>query len=196
VPRCKMADVKFKILPALSDLISGKVQVSHIKNVEIEDLLGREPARLDDKAISAYLKGMRVLVTGAGGSIGSELCRQVARYELYEIILLDSVERPLYHIEHELANVWPDLSLAPVLADVRRHDRIEWVFSEFKPEVVFHAVAFKHVPMMEFNPTEAVTNLSGFEPYEEMDIIFTGNIPWEVICLLSSGVLVRIFFNS
>lgn len=158
VRRCKMAGVKFKILPGLSDLISGKVQVSHIKNVEIEDLLGREPARLDDKAISTYLKGMRVLVTGAGGSIGSELCRQVARYEPQEIILLDSAETPLYHIEHELANVWPDLSLVPVLADVRRHDRIEWVFNEFKPEVVFHAAAFKHVPMMEFNPTEAVTN--------------------------------------
>ena len=158
VRRCKMAGVKFKILPGLSDLISGKVQVSHIKNVEIEDLLGREPARLDDKAIGTYLKGMRVLVTGAGGSIGSELCRQVARYGPHEIILLDSAETPLYHIEHELANAWPDLSLAPVLADVRRHDRIEWVFNEFKPEVVFHAAAYKHVPMVEFNPTEAVTN--------------------------------------
>lgn len=158
VRRCKMAGVEFSILPGLSDLISGKVEVSRIKSVEIEDLLGREPARLDDEAIGAYLKGMKVLVSGAGGSIGSELCRQIARYEPRKIILLDSAETPLYHIEHELASTWPDLTLVPMLADIRRQDRLEWIFEEFRPEVVFHAAAYKHVPMIEFNPLEAVTN--------------------------------------
>lgn len=158
VRRCKMAGVTFKMLPGLSDLITGKVEVSRIKNVEIEDLLGREPARLDDEAIGSYLKGKRVVVTGAGGSIGSELCRQIARYGPGKIILLDSAETPLYHIEHELASAWPDLRLVPIMADVRRLDRMEWVFREFRPEVVFHAAAYKHVPMMEFNPLEAVTN--------------------------------------
>ncbi|MDA8430832.1 MAG: nucleoside-diphosphate sugar epimerase/dehydratase [Geobacteraceae bacterium] len=161
IRRCIMANVQFKILPGLSDLISGKVEVSHIKNVEIDDLLGREPARLDDKAISGYLAGKRVLVTGAGGSIGSEICRQVARYAPHKIVLLDSAETPLFHIERELSAACPDLMLVPVLADVRDRERLECLFEEFMPEVVFHAAAYKHVPMMEYNPIEAVSNNIG-----------------------------------
>jgi FlaA1/EpsC-like NDP-sugar epimerase len=161
IRRCKMADVRFKILPGLSDLISGKVEVSHIKDVEIDDLLGREPAVLDDKAISGYLAGKRVLVTGAGGSIGSEICRQVARYSPRKIVLLDSAETPLFHIERELAARHPELMLVPLIADVRDRERVESLFDEFMPEVVFHAAAYKHVPMMEYNPIEAVSNNIG-----------------------------------
>ena len=158
IRRCKMANVRFKILPGLSDLISGKVEVSHIKDVEIDDLLGREPARLDDQAISGYLAGKRVLVTGAGGSIGSEICRQVARYAPSKIVMLDSAETPLFHIERELSAGFPELMLVPVMADIRNLGRLECLFDEFMPEVVFHAAAYKHVPMMEYNPVEAVTN--------------------------------------
>jgi FlaA1/EpsC-like NDP-sugar epimerase len=161
IRRCKMANVQFKILPGLSDLITGKVEVSHIKDVEIDDLLGREPVQLDDNAISGYLAGKRVLVTGAGGSIGSEICRQVAQYAPYKIVLLDSAETPLFHIERELATRYPELMLVPVLADVRDRERLECLFEEFMPEVVFHAAAYKHVPMMEYNPIEAVSNNIG-----------------------------------
>lgn len=161
ISRCKKANVRFKILPGLSDIISGKVEVSHIKDVEIDDLLGREPAVLDDKAISGYLAGKRVLVTGAGGSIGSEICRQVARFAPRKIVMLDSAETPLFHIERELAAGFPELMLVPVMGDVRNRDRLECLFDEFMPEVVFHAAAYKHVPMMEYNPIEAVTNNIG-----------------------------------
>ena len=161
IRRCEKANVRFKILPGISDLISGKVEVSQIKDVEIDDLLGREQASLDDKAISRYLEGKRILVTGAGGSIGSEICRQVARYAPHKIILLDSAETSLFHIERELSKMYPGLMLVPVIADVRNRDRLECLFDEFAPEVVFHAAAYKHVPMMEYNPIEAVTNNIG-----------------------------------
>ncbi len=157
-PLQEMADLRFKILPGISDLISGKVEVSQIKDVEIDDLLGREPAQLDDRAISSYLAGKRVLVTGAGGSIGSEICRQVARFAPRKIVLLDSAETPLFHIERELADCFPELMIVPVMCDVRNRGRLESLFDEFMPEVVFHAAAYKHVPMMEYNPIEAVTN--------------------------------------
>ncbi len=161
IRRCKMANVRFKILPGIADIITGKVEVSQIKDVEIDDLLGREPTRLDDEAISAYLAGKRVLVTGAGGSIGSEICRQVARYAPRKIVMLDAAETPLFHIERELSTGYPELMLVPVMADVRNRERLECIFEEFMPEVVFHAAAYKHVPMMEYNPIEAVTNNIG-----------------------------------
>jgi FlaA1/EpsC-like NDP-sugar epimerase len=161
IGRCTTANVRFKILPGLSDIISGKVEVSQIKDVEIDDLLGRESAQLDDKAISGYLAGKRVLVTGAGGSIGSEICRQVARYLPKKIVMMDSAETPLFHIERELTARYPELMLVPVIADVRNSERLECLFGEFMPEVVFHAAAYKHVPMMEYNPIEAVTNNIG-----------------------------------
>jgi len=161
IGRCKMADVRFKILPGLSEIISGKVEISQVKDVEIDDLLGREQARLDDKAISGYLAGKRVLVTGAGGSIGSEICRQVARFAPGKLLILDAAETPLFHIERELVACFPELMLVPVIADVRNRERLECLFEEFMPEVVFHAAAYKHVPMMEYNPIEAVTNNIG-----------------------------------
>jgi len=161
IRRCENANVRFKILPGISDLISGKVEVSQIKDVEIDDLLGREPVKLDERSISRYLEGKRVLVTGAGGSIGSEICRQVAKFAPRKIILLDSAETPLFHIERELVGTHPNLMLVPVIADIRNRERLECLFDEFAPEVVFHAAAYKHVPMMEYNPVEAVTNNIG-----------------------------------
>ena len=158
---CKKAGVKFKTLPGLTELINGDVTVSHIKDVEIEDLLGRDPVKLDEAAIHGYLRGKRVLVTGAGGSIGSEICRQIARFGPGKIIILDSAETPLFFIEKELAAAWPQLPLIPVLCDIRNGEKVDRVFGQFLPEVVFHAAAYKHVPMMELNPVEAVSNNIG-----------------------------------
>ncbi|MDH4099970.1 MAG: polysaccharide biosynthesis protein [Nitrospirota bacterium] len=158
VDRCKEAKISFKTVPTLGDLIDGKVSVSQIKDVEIEDLLGREPVVLNEIAIGAYLADKKVLVTGAGGSIGSEICRQVARFKPGKIVLVDNAETPLYNIEKDLRNTFPDLLLTPVIADIRDEARIEKIFKKFTPEVIFHAAAYKHVPMMEYNPVEAVSN--------------------------------------
>lgn len=161
VDLCRNANVTFRTLPSIGDMIDGKVTVSQLKKVEIEDLLGRDPVRLDEQAISSYLTGKKVLVSGAGGSIGSEICRQVARFRPAKLVLLEAGETPLYEIEKELCIAFPDLRIVPVIADVRNRDRIEAVFDEFGPDVVFHAAAYKHVPMMEYNPCEAITNNCG-----------------------------------
>jgi FlaA1/EpsC-like NDP-sugar epimerase len=158
VKSCEHCKVRFKTLPAISDIIEGKISVSQIKDVDICDLLGRDPIELDQVAIRNYLEGKRVLVTGAAGSIGSEICRQVARFSPAKLVLLDSAETPLYQIEKELSEACPDMRLAPVLADIRQAGRLDYVFETFLPEVVFHAAAYKHVPMIEYNPVEAVTN--------------------------------------
>ncbi len=155
---CEKAKVIVKIVPGMSDIIDGKFSVSQIKNVAIDDLLGREPVVLDEQGISSYLTGKRVLVTGAAGSIGSEICRQVAKFNPAKIILFDNAETPLFYVEKELIARFPNVPIIPVVADVRNRTRIEMVFDEFMPEVVFHAAAYKHVPMMEYNPVEAVTN--------------------------------------
>ena len=155
---CRNANVKFKTLPSIGELIDGTLTISQIKNVEIEDLLGREPVLLDRALIGSYLTGKRVLVTGAGGSIGSEICRQVARFAPAKLVLLDQAETPLYEIEKELIACFPEVRIMPLIADVRDRDKIMLAFEEFAPEVVFHAAAYKHVPMMEYNPTQAVLN--------------------------------------
>ena len=156
VNRCQEAGVKVKIIPGLSEIISGNVMVTHIRDVAIEDLLGRMSVSLDDASIRKYLNGMRVLVSGAAGSIGSEICRQVATYAPAMLVLLDSAETPLFFIEQELTARFPDLRIVPVLCDVRNQKRLDQVFSETLPEVVFHAAAYKHVPMVEQNQAEAV----------------------------------------
>lgn len=161
VDLCRNANVTFRTLPSIGDMIDGKVTVSQLKKVEIEDLLGRDPVRLDEQAISSYLTGKKVLVSGAGGSIGSEICRQVARFKPAKLVLLEAGETPLYEIEKELCLGFPELRIVPVIADVRNRDRVEAVFDEFGPDVVFHAAAYKHVPMMEYNPCEAITNNCG-----------------------------------
>jgi FlaA1/EpsC-like NDP-sugar epimerase len=155
---CKNANVTFKTLPSIGELIDGTLTVSQIKNVEIEDLLGREPVVLDRELIGGYLSGKRVLVSGAGGSIGSEICRQIAQFGPEKLILLEQSETPLYEVEKELIARFPEVRILPLVADVRDRDKIMLAFEEFAPEVVFHAAAYKHVPMMEYNPTQAVLN--------------------------------------
>jgi FlaA1/EpsC-like NDP-sugar epimerase len=158
IASCERAKARFKTLPGITAIIDGKVSVSQIKDVEIEDLLGREPVVLDQTAIHNYLTDKRVLVTGAAGSIGSEICRQVALFKPTKLILFDHSETPLFYIEKELAANFPDLRIIPMVGDVKNQDRVESLFDEFCPEVVFHAAAYKHVAMMEYNPAEAVLN--------------------------------------
>jgi FlaA1/EpsC-like NDP-sugar epimerase len=158
VDSCKNANVTFKTLPSIGELIDGSLTISQIKNVEIEDLLGREPVVLDRELIGNYLTGKRVLVSGAGGSIGSEICRQIVQFSPAKLILLEQAETPLYEIEKELQEMCPDVRMLPLVADVRDRDRVMMAFEEFEPEVVFHAAAYKHVPMMEYNPAQAVLN--------------------------------------
>ena len=158
VEQCHNARVKFKTLPSVGGLIDGSVSVEQIKEVSLEDLLGRAPVRLDTENISAYLRGKRVLITGAGGSIGSELCRQVVRFNPAKLVLFENGETPLFSIEQELRQRFPKLRIFPIVGDIRYRARVEAIFDEFMPEVVFHAAAYKHVPMMEVNPAEAVNN--------------------------------------
>ncbi|AJE03046.1 polysaccharide biosynthesis protein [Geobacter pickeringii] len=158
---CRECRVRFKTLPSIHAIIDGTVSIAQIKEVEIEDLLGREPVVLELEGIRGYLTDKRVLVTGAGGSIGSEICRQVAAFSPHKLLLFEAAETPLYHIEKELVAQYPDIRIIPVIGDVRDQGRVEAIFDEFLPEVVFHAAAYKHVPMMEYNPGEAVTNNIG-----------------------------------
>lgn len=158
VKSCERCKVRFKTLPGISDIIEGRISISQIKDVEIEDLLGRETVKLDEDSIHHYLTGKRVLVSGAGGSIGSEICRQVAKFTPEKLILLDQAETPLYEIEKELIANFPDVRIMPLMADIRDRENVMLAFEEFSPEVVFHAAAYKHVPMMEYNPTQAVLN--------------------------------------
>ncbi len=158
VETCLDAGVKFKTLPGVGDLIDGKVSVQQVKDVDVVDLLGRDPVRLDTQKIRSYITGKKVLITGAGGSIGSELCRQLARFYPAKLILFDNAETPLFRIEQELTEYFPNIPLSAILGDVRYRARVEAIFDEFMPEVVFHAAAYKHVPMVEHNPAEAVNN--------------------------------------
>ena len=158
VRRCQEVKVKFRILPGVGELIDGRVSVQHIRDVDLNDLLGREPIFLDEAQISHYLQGKRVLVTGAGGSIGSEICRQVAHFNPQKLILFENGETPLFLIEQELSEIFPQLPIVPIIGDVRNRSRVNVIFDEQMPQVVFHAAAYKHVPMMEMNPAEAVNN--------------------------------------
>jgi FlaA1/EpsC-like NDP-sugar epimerase len=155
---CQQAEVKFKTLPGVGGLIDGTVLVQQIRDVDMEDLLGREVASLDQKMISEYLTGKRILVTGAAGSIGSELSRQVARFKPAELVLYEHAETALFHIENELRAIHPGLLLRAVVGDIRDRSRVNNIFNTHRPEVVFHAAAYKHVPMMEENPAEAANN--------------------------------------
>lgn len=157
VEECRRARVRFKIIPGIQDIIEGEVNLNQIREVELEDLLRRPPVKLNLEEIAGYLSRRRVLVTGAGGSIGAELCRQIVKYNPARLVLLGKGENSLYEIEHELLNV-PGLDLVTLVADVNDPYRIQQVFARQKPQVIFHAAAHKHVPMMESNPTEAVKN--------------------------------------
>ncbi|MEW8311602.1 MAG: nucleoside-diphosphate sugar epimerase/dehydratase [Candidatus Thiodiazotropha taylori] len=155
---CESANVPFRSVPQLNDLMSGNVQINHLRQVSIEDLLGRNPVSLDWQAIDATLAGKVILVTGAGGSIGSELCRQLAKLKPAKLVLLENSEFNLYSIEMELLNSYPELNLECHLGDVTDQPYVESLFNELRPEVVFHAAAYKHVPMLENRIRQAVRN--------------------------------------
>jgi FlaA1/EpsC-like NDP-sugar epimerase len=158
VEYCESSGVPFRSVPQLNDLMSGNVQINHLREVSIEDLLGRNPVSLDWQAIDTTLAGKVILVTGAGGSIGSELCRQLAKLKPAKLVLLENSEFNLYSIEMELLKRFPELNLVCHLGDVTDQVYTESVFSEFRPEVVFHAAAYKHVPMLENRIRQAVRN--------------------------------------
>jgi len=158
VLRCEGCGVPFKTVPGMGELINGTVTVKTIRDVSYKDLLGREQVKLDEERIGAYLKGKRVLITGAGGSIGSELCRQVCRYSPESLVLYERAESPLYEIDMELKENFSYIRIIPRLADVCDLIQLEKIFEEDRPQVVFHAAAYKHVPMLEHNPWEAISN--------------------------------------
>ncbi|MDO4872890.1 MAG: nucleoside-diphosphate sugar epimerase/dehydratase [Carnobacterium sp.] len=147
------------ILPNIDDVMSGNLHVQQLRNVEIEDLLGRDPVQLDQTMIEKQLRGKKILVTGAGGSIGSEICRQVAKFKPKEIIILGHGENSIYQLNMELVGKYSQhFTITPVIADVQDRKRIFEVMDKYKPDVVYHAAAHKHVPLMEINPREAVKN--------------------------------------
>ncbi|MEA4986593.1 MAG: polysaccharide biosynthesis protein, partial [Anaerovorax sp.] len=156
VSECNKTRCKMKILPSLIDLINEKVSVSKLRDVDIEDLLGRDAVSVNLREISQYLEGKIVLVTGAGGSIGSELCRQIATFKPRRLVALDIYENSIFELSNEIRKANPNLEFDIVIGSVRDRSRLQEIFDKFKPHVVFHAAAHKHVPLMEFNPKEAI----------------------------------------
>ncbi|UTE74970.1 polysaccharide biosynthesis protein [Rossellomorea marisflavi] len=156
---CSKTPAKTQIMPMIEDIVSGKVSVHQFREVEVEDLLGRDPVDLDTKTISEKLTGKTILVTGAGGSIGSEICRQVSKFDPDTLLLLGHGENSIYGIDMELRTKYKnDFNIIPIIADVQDRDRIFEVMESYSPDVVYHAAAHKHVPLMEYNPREAVKN--------------------------------------
>ena len=156
--RCEESGLPSKTVPGMGELIDGRVSVKAIRDVDYRDLLGREVIRLDEDRIAAYLEKARVLVTGAGGSIGSELCRQICRFNPSCLILYERAESPLYEIDLELRADYPDAKVVSILGDIRDRSQLSRALSDYQPQVVFHAAAYKHVPMMELQPWKAVRN--------------------------------------
>ena len=155
---CRQKGISSRTIPGIYELIGGKVSVNRLREVDITDLLRREPVKIDDRLIGASFSGKRILVTGAGGSIGREICRQVARWNPSELVLLGHGENSIFESLLELSGNFPSLTIHPVIADVRDAERIQEMFKVHRPQVVFHAAAHKHVPLMEANVEEAVTN--------------------------------------
>lgn len=156
--QCRGWGMPFKIVPGINELIDGRVSVNQIREVQVEDLLGREPVQLDLEEIAGYLQGKRVLVTGAGGSIGSEICRQVSRFHPELLIMLGRGENSIFEIQQEMKAERPHVPIQAVITDVRDKAAVERLFMQTRPHVVFHAAAHKHVPLMEDWPEEAVKN--------------------------------------
>lgn len=148
----------YKIVPGMYEVLSGRVDVRRIREVDIDDLLGRDPVQLDTDAILGYLGGKRVMITGAGGSIGSELVRQICRFNPGELILFGHGENSIYSLERELDRDWPNVQYHGVIGAIQNGARLDYVFTRYRPDIVFHAAAHKHVPLMEENPEEAVFN--------------------------------------
>lgn len=155
---CKETGCEMKVLPGLYQMIKGEVSISKLRKVEIEDLLGREPIRIQLDEIMDYVAGKTVLVTGGGGSIGSELCRQIAAHEPKRLIIVDIYENNAYEIQQELKRRYPELDLVVLIASVRNTHRINSIFETYRPDIVYHAAAHKHVPLMEDSPNEAIKN--------------------------------------
>ena len=156
---CRRAGVEALTVPSYQDLMSGKVTVSQVRNIELDDLLGRDPVRLDESGLQEWIRGRNILVTGAGGSIGSELCRQIARYEPARLVLFEQSEFALYRMEQEFAEQYPQIQLNCVIGDVKNAARVAEALAAHRPGIVFHAAAYKHVPLMEEdNAWEAIQN--------------------------------------
>lgn len=155
---CKDTGCKLRILPAIYQLINGEVSVSKLREVQIEDLLGRDPVKVNIDEIIDYVKGQKILITGGGGSIGSELCRQIAAHQPKQLLVLDIYENSVYEIQQELKAQYPELDLKVLIASVRNEKRLDAIFAEYRPDIVYHAAAHKHVPLMEDSPNEAIKN--------------------------------------
>lgn len=155
---CKETGCELKKLPGVYQLVNGEVSVAKLKDVDVNDLLGREPIRTDLNSIMDYVSGKVILVTGGGGSIGSELCRQIAKYKPKQLVIVDIYENTTYDIQNELKHDFPELNLVVLIASVRNTKRIDQIFATYRPDIVYHAAAHKHVPLMEDSPNEAVKN--------------------------------------
>lgn len=155
---CKDTGCKMRMLPGMYQVIKGDVSVSKLRDVAIEDLLGRDPVQIDTQQVLEYVRDKVVMVTGGGGSIGSELCRQIAGHEPRQLIIVDIYENNAYEIQQELLRKFPELNLKVLIASVRNTNRINRIFDEYRPDIVYHAAAHKHVPLMEESPNEAIKN--------------------------------------
>jgi FlaA1/EpsC-like NDP-sugar epimerase len=155
---CEGTKIRFRTVPSITDIASGKLRVSQIRDVDINDLLGREAVRLDLDLIETFLKDKTIVVTGAGGSIGSEMCRQICQFAPGRLLLIEQAENPLFYIERELTKGFPNVTVRPLVCNITDESRVEEVFEHFRPDVVIHAAAHKHVPLMELNPGEAIKN--------------------------------------
>lgn len=155
---CQGLKIRFRTVPSITDIASGKLKVSQIRDVDINDLLGREAIQLDLDMIEKFAKDKTVLVSGAGGSIGSEMCRQLCQFSPGLLLLVELSENPLFHIERELRKDFPDVKMEALICNITDKVRVEEIFEKYKPEVVIHAAAHKHVPLMEINPGEAIKN--------------------------------------
>ena len=155
---CKNTGCKIKILPSMAQIVNDEVSVSNFREVEIEDLLGRESVKIKLDEVMEYIGGKRVIVTGGGGSIGSELCRQIAAHNPSLLIVLDIYENTTYNLQLELQKRYPELELKVLIGSVRNTHRVDTIFEQYQPEIVFHAAAHKHVPLMEASPNEAIKN--------------------------------------
>lgn len=155
---CKDTNCKLRSLPGMYQLVNGDVSVSKLRDIEVEDLLGRDPICVDMDSILGYVQGKTVLVTGGGGSIGSELCRQIAQHRPKRLVILDIYENNVYDMQQEMKMKHPELDLVVLIASVRNTNRMNWIFAHYRPDIVYHAAAHKHVPLMEDSPTEAIKN--------------------------------------
>lgn len=155
---CKQTDAKIKTIPGIYEIIDGKVNITKVRDVQIEDLLGREPIKMNLDDMNGIIKNKIIMVTGGGGSIGSELCRQIVKYEPKQLVLIDIYENNAYDIQQEIKRHFPEIDLKVLIASVRDEHKMDKIFEQYRPEIVFHAAAHKHVPLMEDSPCEAIKN--------------------------------------